>query len=94
MSAPAKALPTPHELSWAEAARAYGALLVRSLRAAFAYRSSTVQSFLTALLTFYVIWLVWAQVYTATCVPRPRAGTAFRLPHPGVLHELQPHPQR
>ncbi len=78
MSASAKALPTPHELTWAEAARAYGALLVRSLRAAFAYRSSTVQSFLTALLTFYVIWLVWAQVYTGDLRPgAPERGRLF-----------------
>jgi len=60
---PTRALTLPDLL------RSYGALLLRSLRAAFAYRSSTVQSFMTALLTFYVVWLVWSQVYMGTLKP-------------------------
>lgn len=68
---------TPQGLSQSESLRAYGALLVRSLRAAFAYRSSTVQSFLTAVLTFYIVWLVWGQVYTT--LPGPGAPSRAAL---------------
>jgi ABC-2 type transport system permease protein len=67
----------PQGLSFEDSLRAYGALVARSLRAAFAYRSSTVQSFLTAVLTFYIVWVVWAQVYTG--VPQPGAAPREQL---------------
>jgi len=64
-------------LSFIESMKAYVALLGKSLKAAFAYRSSVLQSFLTAVLTFYIVWLVWAQVYTGA--PRPGAAPRDQL---------------
>ncbi|HVZ80445.1 MAG TPA: ABC-2 family transporter protein [bacterium] len=41
----------------------YGSLFVRSLKASFAYRASTVTSLLTAMLMYAIPMLVWKQVF-------------------------------
>jgi ABC-2 type transport system permease protein len=50
-------------LSITETLEGYGALLVRSLKAAFAYRATTLMSFVTSFFTASIIWMVWWHVY-------------------------------
>ena len=46
-----------------ESLRSYASLFVRSLKASFAYRASTVTSVLTATVQYAIPMLVWRQVY-------------------------------
>jgi ABC-2 type transport system permease protein len=46
-----------------ESLRSYASLFVRSLKASFAYRASTVTSVMTATLLYAIPMLVWRQVY-------------------------------
>ncbi|GEM_PF-945326 len=69
MSTPAPPTPLPRSrgvgesLSNVEILSGYLALLVRSVRAAFAYRANTVMSFMTGVFTASIIWMVWWRVY-------------------------------
>ena len=51
------------QLNAMESLRSYASLFIRSLKASFAYRASTVTSVLTATLLYAIPLLVWRQVY-------------------------------
>lgn len=51
------------QLNAMESLRSYASLFVRSLKASFAYRASTVTSVLTATVQYAIPMLVWRQVY-------------------------------
>lgn len=51
------------QLTFPENLQSYGSLLVRSLRASFAYRGSTLTSVLTSAVIYAIPILIWKQVY-------------------------------
>jgi ABC-2 type transport system permease protein len=55
--------PLQPQLTRVEMLQSYGSLFVRSLKASFAYRASTVTSLVTAVFMYAVPLLVWRQVY-------------------------------
>jgi ABC-2 type transport system permease protein len=55
--------PLSSHLTFIENLRSYGSLFVRSLKASFAYRASTVTSVITATFVYAIPMLVWWQVY-------------------------------
>ncbi|HUO58228.1 MAG TPA: ABC-2 family transporter protein [bacterium] len=55
--------PLQPQLTFTETLDSYRSLFVRSLKASFAYRASTVTSLLTAIFLYAVPLLVWRQVY-------------------------------
>ena len=55
--------PLQPQLTPVEMLRSYASLFVRSLKASFAYRASTVTSLITAVFMYAIPMLVWHQVY-------------------------------
>ncbi len=55
--------PLQPQLTLGEKLRSYSSLFVRSMKAGFAYRSSTVTSVMTATFIYAIPMLVWRQVY-------------------------------
>lgn len=51
------------QLTFVENLRSYGSLFVRSLKASFAYRASTITSLITSAFAYAIPMLIWRQVY-------------------------------